>query len=406
MQVGPITLMRTKTFSELLSKQEVLWEENSRLAIELGGSGTKHSFMHYPWNATTAKKLILQSDDIDEKHLEAVSRVIKAYQKAIKEQVKAAPGMWQDLEEKNTQFVNGLSAGNIPEVSRMLSGLFQSQFIWGLGKFDQVLLNDMKEPHEKSHLQLRITDALVSLAKALGVRRLTSVEQQGIEPHIRALDVNLESLVEDIETELGFVLDSPRLGGSYGCNINDKFITLDGVINTYIAHRLRQLGANQDSRIVEIGGGFGCLAEIARRALHGKYVIYDLPWVVAIQGYFLIMSLPPGTVRLFGEQDGPLEILPFWHFNYNESRSLDFIVNSDSLPEMGYDTAVSYIQKISQSLRGSFLSINQEAMAKNTNAGQQNCVNSIVKAVGGLKLVSRSVYWMRQGYAEELFVPG
>src|SRR5262249_6085958 len=152
------------------------------------------------------------------------------------------------------------------------------------------------------------------------------------------------------------------------------FITLDGIINAYIAHRLKQLGACKGKTVVEIGGGFGCLAEIAARALNCHYVLYDLPWVSAIQGYFLIMSLPPGTVRLLGETQGQLEVLPFWQFDASQDRSLDFVINSDSLPEMGYDTALAYVKKISKALRGLFLSINQEAMAKNANAGTQNCV--------------------------------
>ena len=405
MRVGPITLLKTKTFSQFLSQRTLLCEENSRLANELGVGGTTHSFMHYPWNATTATKRILEADQANAKHNEAVSRVIAAYQKTDKERVQAAPGMWHEIEAKNKQFVNALETGNLVVVSEILSKLFQSQAIWGLGKFDENLLNDMKEPHQKSHLQLRITDALVSLAKGIGAERLTSVEQQGIEPHLKALSVDLNELTQSVEKELGFDIGSPLVGAAYGCSINDKFITLDGLINAYIAYRLHQLGASEGKTVVEIGGGFGCLAEIVFRAFNCNYAIYDLPWVGAIQGYFLIMSLPPGTVKLLGEDQGRVEVLPFWRFNSLADQSLEFVINSDSLPEMGYETAVSYIEKIAKALKGVFLSINQEAMAKNSNAGKQNCVHSIANSVGGLRLLSRSIYWMRQGFVEEVFVP-
>jgi hypothetical protein len=406
MRVGPITLMRTKTFSEVLSKQTLLWEENSRLASELGAGGTTHSFMHYPWNATTGVKRILDSDKANDKHRDAVRRVLAASQKAtIEQQKKAAPSMWDVIESKNGRFVTSLRSGDFSEASQILSRLFQSQAIWGLGKFDDNLLHDLEEPHDKSHLQLRITDALVSLGQALGVVQLTSVEQQGIEPHLKALEVNLERLVEQIEQELGFDLSSPLVGAAYGCTINERFVTLDGVINAYVTHRLKQLGAGESNTIVEIGGGFGCLAEIVSRALGCHYALYDLPWVNAIQGYFLIMSLPPGTVKLLGESTGNIEVLPFWRFGDCAERSLDFVVNSDSLPEIGFETALDYITRIIKTLRGLFLSINQEAMARNANTGNQNCVNSIVRSVGGLKLMSRSIYWMRQGYVEEVFAP-
>jgi len=405
MQVGPIKLMKSKTFSEVMSKMNLLWEENSRLATELGAGGTTHSFMHYPWHATTAPKEIQPPDQDSAKHRDAVSRVIAAYQKAAAETVKPAGGMWDDIEARNKDFMTALQSGDANALGQILARLFQSQAIWGLGKFDENLLNDMKAPHDKSHLQLRITDALVSLGQAVGVKTVTSIEQQGVEPHIKALSVDLSQLVREIENDAGFSIASPKIGATYGCIINEKLITLDGVINGYVAHRLKQLGVTKSAAVVEIGGGFGCLAEIVARAIGCKYSVYDLPWVSAIQGYYLIMSLPEGTVKLLGEQTGSIEVLPFWHFDNLPDKSVEYIVNSDSLPEMGYDTARGYIEKIAKNLRGMFLSINQEAQAKNANSGVQNCVHAIAKSVGGLQLASRSIYWMRQGYVEEVFIP-
>ncbi|HEY9717555.1 MAG TPA: putative sugar O-methyltransferase [Trichormus sp.] len=403
MQVGPIKLMKSKTFSEVMSKMNLLWEENSRLATELGAGLTTHSFMHYPWHATTAPKVIQPPDQDSDNHRDAVARVIAAYSKAAAETIKPASGMWDDIEARNKDFMTALQTGDAAALGPILAKLFQSQAIWGLGKFDENLLNDMKAPHEKSHLQLRITDALVSLGQAVGVKAATSIEQQGVEPHIKALSVDLNQLAAEIETAIGFALAAPAVGATYGCTINNEFITLDGVINTYVAHRLKQLGVTKSASVVEIGGGFGCLSEIVARAIGCQYHVYDLPWVSAIQGYYLIMSLPQGTVKLFGESTGNIEVLPFWHFDKLTEGSIEFIVNSDSLPEMGYDTARSYIEKISKNLRGMFLSINQEAQAKNANSGKQNCVHAIAESVGGLRLASRSIYWMRQGYVEEVF---
>jgi len=402
-QVGPITLMKTKTFADVLSRQTLLWEENSRLANELGIGGTTHSFMHYPWNATTAPTRVLEPDHADIRHTEAVTRVIEAYQQAMKEQVTAAPCMWDDIGSRNNEFLKALEIGKFPDVSRILSHLFQSPVIWGLGKFDNKLLEDVQKNREKSHLQLRITDALVSLAQATGAARLTCVEQQGIEPHIKALQVNLAELLEATEERAGFEISSPEIGATYGCIVNNKLVTLDGVINAYIAYRLRQLGVGNTSNVVEIGGGFGCLAEIVFRYTGCPYFIYDLPWVAAIQGYFLIMSLPPGSIKLLGESAGQVEVMPFWRFSDWPERSIDFLVNSDSLPEMGFETASDYVRKIAIRLRGLFLSINQEAMAMNAEAGRQNCVHSLVSSTDTLSLKSRSLYWMRQGYVEEVY---
>ena len=46
--------------------------------------------------------------------------------------------------------------------------------------------------------------------------------------------------------------------------------------------------------------------------------------------------------------------------------------------------------------------MNQEAKASNAGFGEQNSVAELVREVGGLKTLSRCLYWMRQGYVEEV----
>jgi hypothetical protein len=397
--------MKNSTFNRLLSTQSLLAEENSRLAAELGVGTTLHSFMHYPWTATTAEQLILQPDEYDERAEEAVGRVIDAYQRCAKENVQAAPCMWDKIEGKNANFLTALAKGSKRDAGALLTRLFQSNIIWGLGKFDDALIADMLRVPDRSHAQLRITDALVSLAQAVGAYGLTSVEQQGVEGHLAALRIDLEKVLADVENLSGLDVSAPRVGASYGCRISDKFVTIDSLLHSYSVHRLLQLGATRDTRVMEIGGGFGCLAQLAFRAGLQQYSIFDLPWVNAIQGYYLIMSLPKGSVRLYGESAGTLEVNPFWTFEKLPDRSVQFLVNTDSMPEMGRETALNYIKQIRRVLAGLFLSTNQEAKANNAGFGLQNSVAELVREVGGLRTRSRSLYWMRQGYVEEVFTP-
>jgi hypothetical protein len=410
LRLGPIVAMKAKTFDNLLLQKTLLMDENSRLSNELGAGNTIHSFMHYPWNAATAAKVIGEPDAREEKHINAVRRICLAYENISKETKAVGDSMWTDIEAKHSKFISAVKQQDIGTAGLMLSQLFQSELIWGLGKYDQNLLSDILSPHDRTHVQLRITDALVSLGQAVGVTKLTSIEQQGIEPHLKVLDANLDELVASLERELSFEICSPKVAGAYGCEVAGKFVTLDGLINTYVAHRVKQLGATNQSIMVEIGGGFGCLAEIIKRAIGSKYFIYDLPWVTLIQAYYVMMSLPQESqhlVRLFGETNSSaqIEILPFWCFYEHQNNSVDFIINSDSLPEMSHDAGSAYVEKISKVLRGKFLSINQEAGAKNSQYGRQNCVYDLAKAVGRLKLTSRQIYWMRQGYLEEVYEP-
>jgi len=397
--------MKSSSFSRLVNTQAVLSEENSRLSSELGSGTTTHSFMHYPWTATTAPQLILEPDKDEERSRQAVQRVVAAYQAALQEKVQPAPSMWDGIENQSQNFIDALNKGNAARAQQHLSRLFQSSLIWGLGKYDQPLVDDMRRVPDRSHVQLRITDALVSLGQAVGSHALTSVEQSGVLANINALNIDIEKTLYYLETTAQMDVSSPRVGAAYGCEVGGRFITIDGLLHSYTVHRIKQLGASADTKVVEIGGGFGCLAHLMGRAGLKQYAIYDLPWVNAIQGYYLLMCLPPEMVRLHGESSGTVEVNPFWRFEELADRSVEYLVNTDSLPEMGRQTAMNYIQRIKRVLKGQFLSINQEAKADNAGVGQQNSVSELVRETGGLKRLSRALYWMRQGYVEEVYRP-
>ncbi len=405
MRLGPIVLMKDSTFRTILHNSDVLTEQNSNLSAKLGAGITTHSFMHYPWTATTAPAVFAEPDEPGPRVDEAVARIIAAFQKCMKEYVNPSPGMWDGIEQRNKRFLTALREGNADELKGLLGRLFRNDLIWGLGKFDEALANDMTQQKEHSHAQLRITDALVSLAQAAGALTVTCVEQQGIETHLNCLAVNLEQVLSCTENRLGFSIASAQVGSIYGCRIGSTFVTIDSLLHAYTAHRLLQLGAGPDSQIAEIGGGFGCLAGLAYRAGCRKYAIYDLPWVNAIQGYYLLMSQPAETVALYGEKEAAIAVKPFWAFEKIPKGSVDYVVNTDSLPEMGHDTANAYIRGIKHLLsdQGIFLSMNQEAQASNAGFGAQNNVAAMIERVGGFRKLGRFLYWMRQGYVEEIF---
>ena len=148
------------------------------------------------------------------------------------------------------------------------------------------------------------------------------------------------------------------------------------------------------------------MAALASRAGLNRYTIYDLPWVNAIQGYILIRVLGHENLRLFGERGaGRISVEPFWRFRESAPRSVDYVVNVNSLPEIGGDTARAYIRSIADLQPRAFLSVNQEAMSQTVVGTRQHRVADLVAAEGRLRRVSRSLWWMEQGYVEELFEP-
>jgi hypothetical protein len=364
-----------------------------------------HSFMHVPVDAKTALAEILGPDDVNSPRVqEAVQRVIDAYHRAMVEFVAPGRGMWDDIETSpgKAPFFSALKQGDVDTVSTHLARMFQTDLIWGLGKVHESHPDDMRANPQTSHILLRVTDALVSLAQACGVHPVVCVQHQGIDAYLKQLDVNLDDVLEKVESKTKLDVSFPPVGAAYGCRIGGKLIAIDSLLHRHTLYRLRQLGAGTPSRVVEIGGGYGCMAYLAYRAGLRNYDVFDFPWVNLLQGYFLILSLPAGAVRLYGESNGDISITPHWKFGEISDGSIDFVINSDSLPEMALQVRRMYLTEIRRILRGCFLSINQESGASHPDPPAS--VGELAEQ-NGFHVLSRNRWWMNQGYIEEVLVP-
>jgi hypothetical protein len=362
------------------------------------------ALMHLPHGPTLAPVVMLDPDPDDERSRAAATRVIDAYQAAMRAAQAPSPSMWALIGARYTAFFEAMLARDVEVVRGTLARLFDSALIWGLGRVHPDTPGHIRSGQPEG-FQIQVTDALVSLAEATGVARITSIEQQGIEGHLGALQADTGALLTAIVDRTGLQTEMPQMGANYGCEIAGRRVSIDSLVHAYTACRLRQLGVGAGERVAEIGGGYGCLSYVCRRNGFADYTIYDLPWVNVLQGYMLIMSLPPDEVSLFGEPDRPVRVRPFWEFAALPDRSVDVVINTDSLPEIGEETARRYIADIARVLRRGFLSINQEAMADYPGIGRQLHVNALVAAEPRLRARHRHRYWMREGYVEEWFVP-
>ncbi|HZT83313.1 MAG TPA: putative sugar O-methyltransferase [Gemmataceae bacterium] len=412
MKVGPVHVVTDATMQlmqEMMHRFAAGCAEAARERDRLAGlvaeaAWAPHTYLHCPQQARFAPAFLLDADPDDGRSRGAAERVVAAYRRARADHVEPAPCMWQQIEGRSAAFVDALGRGDVATVRGWLARMFQTSAVWGLGYVSEAVPAMLRQSPQASHYQLRFTDLLVSLAEAVGVARLTSPEQQR-DAHLRALDVDLDELFRAVERRTGLDLSFPAVGGGYGCTVAGKRVSSDMLLHGCAAWRLRQLGLGPESDVAEIGGGYGCLAALCHRAGCRRYAIYDLPWVNALQGYFLILSLPPGSVRLYGEDEGEVAVLPHWCFGQLPARSVDFVLNTNSLPEMAAETARAYVAGIRRVLRGLFFSVNQEAKAPAGEFGPQQCVAELVAEHGGFATLSRCRWWMRPGYVEEVFRP-
>jgi len=364
-----------------------------------------NGLLHSPLSAQFAPaRLPGEPRDDDPRDRAAAERVVAAYCRAMQDRSEPpTASLWDQITQQRVDFLAALERRDVPSVQKALARMFTSEVVWGLGLVHSAHPDLLRSP-EPTGLHFLFTDIAVSVAEALGVARVTSIEQDGA-GNLRALDRDLDALVEATAGRLGFDPWFPDVGCAYGFQVAGQFVTLDGMTHALTAYRLRQLGARSQSTVFEIGGGYGCLALMAQRAGVGRYAIFDLPWVNALQGYFLIRALPEGTVQLYGENTGAVRVLPYWRLAEEPDGACLGLVNTNSLPEMGRATAAAYLPQIRRVVQSFFLSINQEAGAVVPGVGAQNCVNELVAEAGGFETVSRNRYWVRQGYVEEVFRP-
>lgn len=349
-----------------------------------------------------AARVALPPDEHEIAHPIA-ARVIRAYQLAYAEHRSASPSLWDHTARQHRDFLKALRRGNVDTVSAMLSDYFHSALVWGLSRQP---LADATPDAVWAH-SVRTADALVSLAYAVGVMPVPSIEQGGALHHQIVPPAAYETLIAEIESATGLDLSIwPAAAGNTGWQFGERSSTIDVLLHSYTTLRLQQLGIAAEDPVVEIGGGYGCLAALALKAGFRRYTIFDLPWVNAIQGYLLIRTFGAEAVRLYGEDGtGQVSVLPFWVMHDLPQKSVSLVININSLPEIGHRTARAYIIDIARISRTGLLSINQEAQAATTHGTRQLRVLDLVREVGGLRLAGRHPFWMEQGYVEELYRP-
>jgi hypothetical protein len=411
MRLGPIQILRQATFQQLLKMQR-LWDHFSHELAGAERAGNPlaakvlehtHGLMHSPLSARFAPT-VKPTGRVHPGSRAAAERVIAAYRRTLAESnaPKPTPSMWDALTEDRRAFITALAAGDVPTVQSALEHLFDSPLVHGLGQVHTSHLPLLEEPI--THLGFRFTDTVVSMAEAVAAVSVSCMGQDA-PGHLRPLHRDLDALYDGITHRLGFDASYEDFAGAFGFRVAGRLVTIDSLTHAYAAHRLAQLGASDRSVVFELGGGYGGLALMAHRAGVGRYAIFDLPWVNALQGYFLILMLPANAVRLFGEASGNVRVEPYWRLDAEPDQACDWLVNSDSLPEMGEATARGYLPTIRRVVRNAFLSINQEAQVHWGDVGPQNCVANLMDDVGGFRRVLRQRHWLRQGYVEEVYEP-
>jgi putative sugar O-methyltransferase len=143
--------------------------------------------------------------------------------------------------------------------------------------------------------------------------------------------------------------------------IDDVKLNVDDLYQSYhawqISRTARMLGA-QCSTIIEIGGGYGSLANKLRHLFpHCRYIVLDLPEVLAIQAMHLTICRPRDIIlgavevqqnpHIFRAATGyDIALLPGWQTDLLRDVKADLVINMRSMMEMRRPVIQSYFDFI------------------------------------------------------------
>ena len=366
-----------------------------------GGRYFGSNFTH-PLIRTDLPAVITSDDDapIPEEFLQ---RLCQAY-RGSDERYQTTGDIWQTLEANRAPYIDALRAGRTDRLRMFYNRLLKDDLLEGMGHAEALFVDEANNPYCKNYFQLRTVDALMSLGEAVGVHAPPNMVQMSLDELIEHMNPEIAPLARDIEAAIGFSLAMPPFGNPPVIDA-DLRLNPDSLRHAYTIYRLKRLGATEASRILEIGGGYGMAALLAHRAGLRNYMIVDIPYVASLQGAYLGAVLDDAQISLAGEADAwiadKIQIEAPDFLERVPDKSIDFVVNTDSLPEMPDDVARGYVDAILRICRGTFLSINQEAR---TTFGDltQGAVRELMSE-RDIAPAHRFRHWMEQGYVEEVF---
>ena len=178
---------------------------------------------------------------------------------------------------------------------------------------------------------------------------------------LREQHKNFDAVICELEAEFsartGWSLEDIEINdicGIYGKPGKDGIVPPAFYRLGYNLHQLANL-ASAPTTILEIGAGFGGLAHLCRKKFENlKYVIVDIPSSLAVSSYFL--DTLGYKVCLYGEysnldasiEDYDCVLLPPKEILNVKDRSMDLVVNVNSLTEMPTAIRAFYLEQIAR----------------------------------------------------------
>lgn len=259
------------------------------------------------------------------------------------------------------------------------------------------------QSEDEAHIALSYFDEAVSLAEAMGCLRCENPEQGEWGENLYR---NPNAIFDAIEREFGASITPPQhTTGVFGIQTSRGVFHYRHLNALYVAWRIRRMIPSPTEAVCEYGGGLGSIPYFLHALGIRNYTIYDLPLANVFAGHFLMNSLSPEDVVLYGETGDAqaIKVLPYWECRAASNKYFDVTINQDSFPEIDEAMVRFYLSEIQRTTRNYFVSINQEGEAPMPGGGRHLNVSRLMMAFPLFHRLHRSRYWIRGGYVEEIY---
>lgn len=309
---------------------------------------------------------------------------------------------------RQASLARALDEGSVSDVQRLLCEMFCGEAGYGVAMGGEDLARVRACPRNEASHSLQWLDGLLTLAAETGALEVANPEL-GSTDEFPSSSAEIDFLARRIESATGTPLSFPQIGGAYGPTIRAGAFPRIAQFHYLAAVYVRQWTWTERPHVVEIGGGFGGLAYFYCQSATGRYTIYDLPFALAMQAYFLSLALPSVPLRLFDEPrpncEKSIELLPAEILTTgvagHEVRP-DVLVNQDCVAELDPSTARRYLARLRPRDGGLFMSISPDRSGASAER-RGCCVAEAVKLAGGFRLIDRTSFAIRPGYYREMY---
>jgi putative sugar O-methyltransferase len=328
------------------------------------------------------------------------------------------PDEWTIIYERQSRMAALLRAGDPKALAAYLCNAPRQDATHGFLQGEQEYRRLTRDPTYRHWAMQATRDNLISLAEAVGAIPIASPDEWVRPSQLRS---DPDALVQAIERRLGFPIAPPDVDGGVVklATSGGMFIDRD-LWGVYAAFLIRDaLDDSPRRRVCEIGAGAGRAAYWSHRLGITGYTLVDLPHANVVQGHHMLKTLPEDQVVLYGEPGWQnaldrVRVLPAHAATTTAGHDYDLVLNQNSFPEMHPTIVGDYLSWIAQVCAGGkLLSVNHERKARYgrvLHADERDlahvCTAEAVEAAGGYQRLQRHPYWLRRGYAVELYRVG